>query len=86
MSQHVIPNGGETREPEPSKHHWPVKQAIGYLASLTCLAGAGYLMLTTRDVLAFLLLIGVATGQIPIWKAIRHLGHPSHSEADNKEQ
>jgi hypothetical protein len=51
------------------------KQLIGILASLICLAAAVYVLWTTRDVLMFLLLIGVATGQIPIRQAIGQVAH-----------
>ena len=43
---------------------------IRYLASITCLAVAVYSFRTMHDLLVFIVLIGVATGQIGIREAI----------------
>ena len=43
---------------------------IRYLASIICLAVAVYSFWIMRDLVAFLVLVGVATGQIRIWEAI----------------
>ena len=43
---------------------------IRYLASIICLAVAVYSFWIMRDLIAFLVLVGVATGQIGIWEAI----------------
>ena len=43
---------------------------ICYLASIICLAVAVYSFWIMRDLVAFLVLVGVATGQIRIWEAI----------------
>lgn len=43
---------------------------IRYLASIICLAVAVYSFWTMRDLVAFMVLVGVATGQIRIWEAI----------------
>jgi hypothetical protein len=43
---------------------------IRYLASITCLVVAVYSFWTMHDLLVFIILIGVATGQIGIREAI----------------
>lgn len=54
---------------------------IRYLASIICLAVAVYSFWTTRDLVAFMVLIGVATGQVGIWEAIEWSGR--HTQAGN---
>lgn len=56
-----------------SKQPWG-KHFISLLASLLCLAGAVYVLWTTGNVVMFLLLIGVATGQVPLWRIIGRSG------------
>lgn len=67
-SRHHAMNGTEMQPGEARDRL--VKQIIGYLASLLCLAGAVYYLWDKQDMMSFLVLIGVATGQIPIWRAI----------------
>lgn len=45
-------------------------RVIRYLASIICLAVAVYSFWIMRDLVAFIVLVGVATGQIGIWEAI----------------
>ncbi len=52
---------------------------IRYLASIICLAVAVYSFWTMRDLVAFMVLIGVATGQIGIWEAIGWSGQRTRS-------
>ena len=66
---------GQAGAPAP-KQSWE-KHLIGLLASLLCLAGAIYVLWTTGNVVLFLLLIGVATGQVPLWRTIDRLGVPA---------
>ena len=52
-------------------------RVIRYLASIICLAVAVYSFWIMRDLVAFIVLVGVATGQIGIWEAIGWSGpHP----------
>lgn len=50
-----------------------VKQIFIVLGNLLCLAAAVYYLWLKQDLLSFLILVGVGTGQIPIWRAIGHL-------------
>ena len=52
---------------------------IRYLASIICLAIAVYSFWTMRDLVAFMVLIGVATGQIGIGEAIGWSKRTTHS-------
>lgn len=52
---------------------------IRYLASIICLAVAVYSFWIMRDLVAFLVLVGVATGQIRIWEAIGWSGPRTRS-------
>jgi hypothetical protein len=72
MHHTMLSEQGQAGVPAP-KQPWD-KQLIGLLASLLCLAGAVYVLWTTGNVVMFLLLIGVATGQVPLWRTIGRLG------------
>lgn len=75
---------GQAGTPKP-KQPWD-KHLIGLLASLLCLAGAVYVLWTTGNVMLFLLLIGVATGQVPLWRIIERLGLPAEPTRSNERE
>ena len=54
-------------------------RTIRYLASIICLAVAVYSFWIMRDLVAFIVLVGVATGQIGIWEAIGWSGPHTRS-------
>jgi len=54
-------------------------RVIRYLASIICLAVAVYSFWIMRDLVAFIVLVGVATGQIGIWEAIGWSGPHTRS-------
>lgn len=66
-----VSGGGQ--EP-PEQKRFQGDQVVKYLASGICLACAAYSYWTARDVVVFLLLVGVGTGQIPIWEAVGRMG------------
>lgn len=84
--QHAM--NGKEMQPDATRDR-VVKQIIGYLANLLCLVGAVYYLFVKQDMTGFLVLIGVATGQIGIWQMIgrNHLrggtGPLSRSADDN---
>lgn len=63
--QHAM-NGDEMQQA--ARWRFREERVIGFLASIICLAGAIYYLWATCDVRMFLVLIGVATGQIGIWE------------------
>lgn len=69
--QHAM-NGDEMQQAV--RHQVREEQVISFLASIICLVGAVYCLWAMRDVIVFLVLIGVATGQIGIWEAIGRAG------------
>lgn len=67
-SEHAM--SGEKMQASPAQSRAWEWRVIRFLASLTCLAVAVCYFWSTHDWVVFLLLVGVATGQIGIFEAI----------------
>jgi hypothetical protein len=67
-SKHAM--SGDGMQASPGQNRALELRVIRFLASLICLAVAVYYFWSTHDWVVFLVLVGVATGQIGIWEAL----------------